>query len=696
LLERLFNARSVAVVGASRDKKKVGHSVLANLANYGFRGRIYPVNPKATRILGMRCHPDLGSIPGTVDTVVVCVPARFVPSVLEDAGKKGAKAAVVISAGFREIGTEGRELEARCIGIASGYGMRVLGPNCLGFINTRNGLNASFAHAMPRKGPIAFFSQSGALCTAILDWSLGRGVGFSKFISLGNKADIDELDMLEHLSEDPHTSVILGYIEGVGRGREFIEAARRAVKRKPVILVKSGGTAAGARAASSHTGTLAGSERAFEAVFRQTGILRAKGIRDLFGYAMAFAAGRAPDTDGLAVVTNAGGPGIIAADACERSGAEMAMLSSGTVAALRKALPHSAGFYNPIDVLGDAGADRYKAALGAALEDPAVGGVLALLTPQAMTEVEKTSRVLVRLSKAADKPVLASYMGGPGVEKGMDILATGGVPSYEYPEEAIDAYDAMLRYRDSLARPEPVYGSYDVDRDAVRSVIDTANRDGIKELGERDARGVIEAYGFRLPKNVLATTSAEAVKAAREIGYPVVMKIASPDILHKTDVGGVALGLSSDDEVRKAFLRITSSARGMMPEAAVWGCMVQETVGGGREVILGMSLDPQFGPLVMFGSGGIYVEALGDVTFRVAPVDEASAREMITEIRAYPILRGVRGEPPSDLDAVAESIMRLSQLATDFPEVVELDINPLVVWPEGGGTAAIDARITLA
>jgi len=695
LLEKLFNPDSVAVVGASRDRRKVGHSIMANLVGRGFAGRVYPVNPSARSIIGHRCHPSVSSIPGTVDMAVIAVPAKLVPSVIQDCAGKGVTSAIIISAGFRETGEEGKALEKRVMDIASGHGIRVLGPNCLGVINTANGLNASFAHASPRKGSIAFFSQSGALCTAILDWSLESGVGFSKFVSLGNKADISELEMLRYLAEDKDTRVILGYIEGVENGREFIDVARRAVRKTPVILAKSGGTRAGARAASSHTGTLAGSEQAFEAAFKQTGVLRAATIEDLFNDALAFAGCPIPRSPNLAIVTNAGGPGIIAADACERSKAEMAAFGPATVRRLRRCLPASSGFFNPVDVLGDAGADRYGCALEYVLRDQAVGGVLVVLTPQAMTDVDGTAKYIAGLKSRSSKPVLASFMGGPSIKKGAGILEEAGVPVYGYPEEGVKAFESLVRYKSGLARTRPRIVRFDADRASAEKVMDTARAAGRKELGENEARDVISAYGFRIPKSTLAVTSDEAVSAAIDIGFPVVLKISSPGILHKTDVGGVRLGLKTPAEVKAAFIEITSNAIRLVPDALIRGCLVQETAGPGHEVILGMSKDPQFGPLIMLGAGGVYVEAMKDVSFRIAPLGADDALEMMDEVRGFRVLRGLRGERPSDINAVRDAVLRLSQLATDFPDVVEMDINPFIVLGEGEGAIAADARLTL-
>lgn len=694
MLEGFFNPKSVAIVGASREEGKTGYSIISNIARYGFRGKIYPVNPKASEIMGLTSYPNLTSIKDDIDLVVIVIPPKFIPDTIDECAKKGVKSAIIISAGFKETGGEGRRLEADLTNKAKGYGIRLLGPNCLGLIDTNSQLNASFAAGMPPKGKIAFFSQSGALCTAILDWAVGNNIGFSKFVSLGNKADLSELELIEYLANDPETSVILGYLEGVEKGREFMEVARRAAKRKPLIIVKAGGTAAGARAASSHTGTLAGADRAFQAAFDQSGIIRAVSIEDLFDYALSFAGQPLPAGPRLAVITNAGGPGIIAADACERFKVELAELSGDTINKLRESLPPVAGFFNPVDVIGDARSDRYDAAINTVLADPNVNGAVVILTPQAMTEVEKTAEIVVNASKTG-KPVITSFMGEASIKGAAGLLRKNGVPNYPYPERGVKSFATMVRYTNWLKEPDPVINNFDVNRDKVREIFASARSEDRLELGEKEAREVIKAYGFRVPKAMLARTSEEAAIVAKGIGFPVVMKISSPDILHKTEVGGVRVGLASEEEVERAFLEITSNASRRMPKALIWGVSVQEMARKGKEVIIGMSKDHNFGPMLMFGLGGIYVEVLKDVSFRIAPVGKSDVERMITEIRSYPLLKGVRGEAPADTDALVDGIQRLSQLVTDFPEIMEMDINPLLVLPKGEGVVAIDARLTL-
>ena len=695
MLDGFFKPHAVVVIGASREEGKVGFSIVDNLLKGGFPGPIYPVNPKATEIRGLKCYPDLTQVPDGADLAVLVIPPKVCIPTLEACVARGIRSAVVISAGFKEVGGEGAEIEKALRACVRELGIRVIGPNCLGIIDTKSRLNATFAAGMPPVGEIAFFSQSGALCTAILDWAIGNDVGFSKFISLGNKADTSEVDFIEALAADPETRVIIGYIEGVENGQRFMQAARAASKVKPLIIVKSGGTAAGARAASSHTGTLAGSEKTFSAAFRQSGVIRAESIEELFNFARAFATQPLPKGPRLCIVTNAGGPGIIAADAVERSTAKMATLQPETVERLRKALPPTAALYNPVDVIGDAKEDRYQAALEAVAADPNVDGVLALTTPQAMTENDKFAEVVGQTAKQTGKPFFTSFMGEVSVAQARVILRNYGVPQYPYPEPAVRTFEAMVRYREWQEYTPAPPREFTVDKGRVALTILEAQRAGRTTVGEREAREVIAAYGLRLPQNVLARTVDEAVAAAQQMGFPVALKIVSPDILHKTDVGGVRLNLQDADAVARAFAAIDTSVRRFFPSAAIQGIAVQEMVAGGKEVILGMTRDPSFGPLLMFGLGGIYVEVLKDVAFRVAPIGPDEAEAMIREIRSFPLLRGVRGEKPSDLNAIVDALCRLSQLCVDFPEVLEMDVNPLLVKPEGEGAVAIDARLGL-
>jgi acetyl coenzyme A synthetase (ADP forming)-like protein len=696
MLDAFFKPESVAVIGASRDPEKLGYAVVSNLKEAGFRGRIYPINPKADEILDLEVYPSVLDVPDSIDLAVIVIPYRFVPDVLRQCGQKEVQAVVVITAGFREAGREGLEREMELVEIAGQYDLRLIGPNCLGVIDTATPLNASFAPGMPPAGPIAFMSQSGALGTAVLDIAMAGRIGFSKFISLGNKADVSEIDLLEALADDPESSVILIYVEGVPDGQRFIEVARQVTHKKPVVAIKSGVTASGSRAVSSHTGSLAGSEAAYKAAFRQAGVIRATSMEALFDYALAFAYQPLSQGDRIGIVTNAGGPGILATDALEHANLEIPRLSHETVEALEEYLPGAASAANPVDVLGDALADRYEHAVELVLHDPNVDGVMVILTPQAMTEIEKTAEVVGRLAQGADKPVVGCFMGEARIEAGIEMLRKHGVPNYPFPERAAAALAAMSAYRRELERPvfEPEPCTTCIP--AVRELLDKVRAEGRVSIGDLEAWDVLEAYGFPIPESRLAETPDEAVVIAEEIGYPVVLKIASPDILHKTDVDGVKVNLRSATDVRDAFDLMVYRAGRYVPGAKVWGCQVQQMVQGGREILLGMSRDPQFGPLVAFGLGGIYVEALKDVAFRVAPFSPQEAGEMIREIRSFPLLEGVRGEPPADFGAMVDALLKVSRLVTDFPEIVELDINPLMVFDEGRGAMAIDMRLVLA
>jgi acetyl coenzyme A synthetase (ADP forming)-like protein len=696
MLDTFFNPQSVAVVGASRDPEKLGYAVLANLKDAGYPGPLYPVNPKADEILGFKAYPSVLEIPDPVDLAVIVIPYRFVPAALEQCGQKGIPTVVVISAGFREAGREGLEREMELIEIAHKYKLRIIGPNCLGVIDTDTPLNATFAAGMPPGGPIAFMSQSGALGTAVLDMAMAGRIGFSKFASLGNKADVSEIDLLEAWGDDPASRVILIYVEGLPDGQKFIEVARRVTRGKPVVAIKSGVTASGSRAVSSHTGSLAGSEAAYKAAFQQAGVIRATSMEGLFDYARALAYQPLLKGDRIGIVTNAGGPGILVTDALEHAGMGIAHLDPETTEALTGFLPGAASVGNPVDVLGDALADRYQRAARLVLDDPNVDGLIVIVTPQAMTEIEKTAHAVGQMAQEADKPVLGCFMGEARIEAGVEALWQYSVPNYPFPERAAAALAAMSAYRRERERPVFEPQPSEICIPVVHELFDSVRADGRVSIGDAEAWEVLKCYGFTVPQSRLAETPEEAIEIAEEIGYPVVMKVASPDILHKTDVGGVKLNLGSAEDVRDAFDLIVYRAGRYVPGARIWGCQVQQMVSGGREVLVGMSRDPQFGPLVAFGLGGIYVEALKDVAFRVAPFSRQEANEMIREIRSYRLLEGVRGEPPADREAIVDALLRISQLVTDFPEIVELDINPLMVFEEGRGAMAIDMRLVLA
>ena len=698
-LTEFFNPNSVAVIGASTDPRKLGYSVLENLIEGGYatQGKIFPINLTATEILSVPAYPTVQDVHGPIDLAVIVIPYPYVPDALRTCGEKGIPAVIVISAGFREAGREGVERELELIDITRHYGIRLIGPNCLGVIDTYTPLNASFSAGTPPKGPMAFMSQSGALGTAVLDISLAGRLGLSKFVSLGNKADVDEIDLLNAWCDDPHTQVIMIYSEGMANGQEFISTARRVTAKKPVVAIKSGVTQSGSRAVSSHTGSLAGSEQAYHAAFNQAGVLRAESMQSLFDIALALGYQPLLQGDRIAIITNAGGPGILATDALERSGLSLARFENETISSLGLHLPDAASAANPVDVLGDARADRYQFALEIVVADPNVDGLLVVLTPQAMTEIDATAEAVGRLSKSLDKPIITSFMGEAQVESGIDLLESFGVPNYPFPERAALAFKAMSDYRKVLNRPTPEYVKFDVDLRETREVLERVRAQSRLSIGDSEARQILTAYGMQIPKSEIAATPDDAVDLANQIGYPVVLKIASPDILHKTDIGGVKVGLESAEDVRDAFELMVYRAQRYLPQAHLWGCLVQQMVpAGGQEVLVGMNRDPQFGPLVTFGLGGIYVETLKDVTFRVAPISVQEAELMISEIRAHALLDGVRGKPPLDKDAIVDAILRIAQLVEDFPEIVELDINPLMVYPQGQGAIAIDMRLVLS
>lgn len=697
-LDFFFHPRAVAVIGASADPKKLGHAVVDNLVNGGYLKdghRVYPINPKADAILGQKAYPSVAEVPGPIDLAVIVIPYMLVPEALRGCGRKGIPAVVVISAGFREAGREGLERERELLEISRTYGIRLIGPNCLGVIDTVTPLNASFSLGMPPSGPMAFMSQSGALGTAILDWAQAGRLGLSKFVSLGNKADVSEIDLLNEWAEDDSSRVILCYIEGLPDGQEFIRVARRVIRQKPVVAVKSGVTVAGARAVSSHTGSLAGSEQAYQAAFRQAGVLRVTSLEDLFDCARAF--GYLPPLKGdrIAVVTNAGGPGILATDALERSGLALARFDPACIHALEEFLPDAASAANPVDVLGDARADRYRFALEQVCADPHVDGVMVILTPQASTEIAETAQAVAETAKKVDIPILASFMGEARVGVGTAVLDANRVPNFPYPERAAMVLKAMSAYRGYRQEPLPTYETIAIDHAAVRKTIDTALAEGRVTIGDAEARAILTACGLEIPASELAATPEEAVEIADRIGYPVVLKVASPDILHKTDVGGVKVGLENASEVSDAFDLITYRCQHYLPDARLWGCLVQKMAPPGTETLIGMNRDPQFGPLVTFGLGGIYVEILKDVAFRIAPFSRHEAEEMLGELRTRALLDGVRGKPPADKEALVDALLRIGQLVVDFPEIAELDINPFIVYDQEHGGVAIDMRLVI-
>lgn len=692
MLDGFFQPSSVAVVGAAREPGKVGHFVFRNLLDAGFEGPVYPINPKADEIQGHRAYASLADAP-PVDLAVIVVPAAAVPQVISECAVVGTHAAIVISAGFTEAGPAGAALERELLERAKEGGVRVLGPNCLGLISSASRLNASFAAGFPPAGHVAFMSQSGALGTAILDYARGEGIGLSHFVSLGNKADITETDLLRVWHVDPNTSVIAAYLESVSAGPAFVEAARAVTRDKPVIVLKSGVSDAGARAVSSHTGSLAGSDAAYDAAFHAAGIVRAESVQHLFDLAAGLSAQPVPSGPGVAILTNAGGPAVMATDACDALGLSLASLEGETIDRLRELLPQHAAVYNPIDILGDAGPERYARSLEVLLEDPNVRAIVAILTPQAMTSPTETAHLITEAAAGSQVTVLGCFMGRDSVSEAWAVLRDGGIPNYPFPERAAATLAEMMEYGVARSR---VHAEPDVTGDGtdrVRTAVAEARDAGLTFLTEQRAAECVEAYGLTVPRGSVASDLDAARSVASEVGYPVALKIASPDILHKSDIGGIRLGIADEDELAEAYDAVLGRARSYAPDALIDGVLVQEMVPSGREVIIGVDRDSQFGPLLMLGLGGVFVEVMKDVAFRLAPVTPAEARSMLEELRSYGLLRGARGQRPADIDAIVEAACAVSRLAADVEQIVELDINPLIVGNTGEGAIAADVRI---
>jgi len=694
-LDTLFAPTSVAVIGASNRPGSVGRAIFTNILLNEYTGTVYPVNPKDRSISGVRSYPSVQDLPESVDVAVVVVPAAVVPEVTEECGKKGVKNLIVISAGFREVGQDGATLERQVTTLARKYSMRMIGPNCLGTINTdpQVRLNASFASQMPLRGSIAFASQSGSVGEAVIDYAASEGIGFSKFISVGNKADINENDVLEYLQTDQQTKVILLYIEDIVDGRRFVDTVTRVTQDKPIIAVKAGVSPEGAKAASSHTGALAGSDEAYNAILRQSGVIRVESIIDLFDYARAFAKQPLPRGNRVAIITNGGGPGIMATDASIQYGLQISQFSEVTKAKLRAGLPKEASVNNPIDLVGDAQADRYELALQA-LQDDSVDCSLVLLTPQAMVDLKKVAETIASVGPRTGKTILTSILGLTDITPAVEVLESNNIPHYVFPEAAVPALAAMYEYQRWVTRPRTQVRHFDIDTKRAQEILSTAKSARLTNLPQDDALKILGIYGLPVIKTESASSKEDAVASAKRIGYPVAMKIVSPDVIHKIDIGGVKLDLNSDEDTSKAYDEIQRNVKSNLPNARIEGVIVQEYLTGGAETIVGIHRDPKFGPLLMFGLGGIYVEAYRDVSFRLAPIRELSATNMIGEIRGNKILQGFRGQPPSDTGAIVECIQRLSQLSMELPDVIELDVNPLVALEHG--CRALDARIIIS
>lgn len=702
-LDPFIFPKSVAVLGASNKEGTVGNAIIKNIVAGNYTGALYPVNPSSKEVLGLKCYPNILDLDDTIDLAIIITPGKTIPKVMQECGKKGVKGALIISAGFKEVGEEGRKLEEKVKEIAEEYNIRIVGPNCVGLINAdpEISLNASFTKGMPKYGNIALVSQSGAICSAMLEYASSKNIGFSKVFSLGNKADVNENEILELLGNDRQTGVILMYVEDLADGRKFIEIASNITgekeDRKPILALKVGRSPVGARAVSSHTGALAGSEDAYDAIFTQAGVLRVDTTEELFDYAMAFANQPIP-SEGAVIVTNAGGPGIIAADAAAKYRLKLSKLGDDAMNQLSRILPTVASLLNPVDIIGDADHLRYEDALRIILHDENVNSCIVIATPQLMLNLEALAESIVKInSEFKQKTILCSLMGVAWTEKALKILEENKIPQYAFPESAVRTLSTMNKYRSWASRPRTGVRVFDdVDKDTVRQIFESVRKEGRYFVQEAEAMGVLKAYGLSVPAFRIAKSGNECLGIAEEIGYPVVLKISSPDIAHKVDMGGVELNLKNAQEVMEAYHRIMQNARVKMPDARITGVNVQEFVKKGREVIIGIKRDKHFGPLIMFGLGGTYVEIFRDVSFRLAPIRELGAYRMIESTNASKILSGVRSEKPSDIKAVVESLERISQLAMDFEEIEELDINPMVVFDEGGGCKAVDARIALS
>jgi acetyl coenzyme A synthetase (ADP forming)-like protein len=710
-LEPLFRPRSIAVVGASRRRDSIGGAILRNLLEQEFQGPVYPVHREASYVQSVPAYPTVDAIPGPVDLAVIVVPAAHVLETVEACGQKGVRALVVISAGFKEVGPEGRARETALRETVRRYGMRLVGPNCLGILNTDPGvrMNATFAPVQPPPGRVAFSSQSGALGLAILDYARELNLGISQFVSVGNKADVSGNDLIEFWAQDEGTDVILLYLESFGNPLKFIQLARKVSRSKPIVAVKSGRTVSGARAATSHTGALAGSDAAVDALFHQSGVIRTDTIEELFDTALLLAYQPVAGGKRVAILTNAGGPGIMAADACESAGLALPPLSAKTTKALRAFLPAEASVRNPVDMIASARAESYQKALALLVADENVDAVIVIFVPPLVTGAPDVARAILAGGKGSKKPILSCFMGSHGIPESLKSLNEGHIPSYAFPEAAARTLARVAQYgRWRSAEPGSTPKLKGVDAAAARSILepflaripvpaDGAPADGSAGWLPADALlPLLGAYGIRTPVLRPAGNRGEAAAAAKQIGFPVVMKVKSPDVVHKTDVGGVKLNLRTEEEAARAFDEIRASVSRAKPDARFDGVTVEPMVAGGIETIVGMTRDPLFGPVVLFGLGGVAVELLRDVAVRVAPITDRDAEEMVGEIRGAPLLDGYRGAPPVDKASLLDLLHRVSRLAVDHPEIVELDLNPVVAFPGEKPALVLDARVRIA
>ncbi len=701
-LSNFFNPKSIAVIGASDEEGTVGWRLFKNLVENGYNGRVYPINIRKQKILGFKAYQSVEQLPERVDLAVIAVPAKVVPSIVEQCGKVGIDNIIIISAGFKEIGQEGKALEDRIAEIRSRYGMRIIGPNCLGLVRPSINLNATFLRRMPKAGNIALISQSGALGAAIVDWTIKEDIGLSVFISVGSMLDVDFGDLIDYIGNDPETKSILLYMEGVTDAKKFMKNARKVAKIKPIITIKSGRFSESAKAVASHTGSLAGEDNVYDAVFKRVGIVRVEEIQELFNCAEALAKQPLPNGPRLAIITNAGGPGIMAADALLARNGRLAVLSSKTMDTLNKALPSHWSKGNPIDLIGDADTERYRVALEACLEDDGIDGILVIYTQSFLDSVELAHTIIdvYSKSKSRSKPLLTSLMGQWEAHK---ILNRYGIPTYDTPEQAVKTFMYMYQYKNRLelldGSPEPYTSTTTISitsdkKDRLLSIINNALNEGRAVLNEVEAKEFISCYNIPTVKTLIANDEDSAVKIADMLGYPVVLKILSPDIVHKTDVGGVILDLKNEQEVRYAYREMMRNVKMKRPDARILGVTVQPMVSKrGVEVILGSKNDPIFGPVILFGMGGVGVEIFKDFTLELPPLNSKLARSMIEGTNVYNLLKGYRGMPAADISKLEEVMVSFSQMLIDFPQIREVDMNPIIVHMDN--ITVLDARIVI-
>ncbi len=691
-LKPFFEPKGVAIIGASSSPDKLSYGILKNLLGYGYPGKVYPVNPRADEILGQTCYADIGSVPHPVDLAVVVLPSMAIPAIMESCGEKGIRAVTVISGGFREVGEEGKKLEEELLRIAEKHSIRMIGPNCVGTMNLVTGLNTTFIKGVPARGGIGFISQSGAVCGGVVNHIEGKGIGFSHFLSLGNEADVDETDMIEYLGQDEHTNVIAAYVEGIRDGEKFLKVCRKISGKKPLVILKAGRSEEGARAVSSHTGSLAGSHAAYSAAFRQVGAIEVFSVNDLLNVSMALDWQKPPKGRNIAIITNSGGPAALASDSLAEHQINLAEISGASQSLLRGKLNPAAQVANPVDMLGGANEDEYAHALDVCLKDAGVDMALAILVPTSLVNTVNVAKAIVDASRKTEKPVIACMMGSGCVSEARLELHGKNVPMVDFAELTGVMFGALAR-RVNSRKPsaQPPESGRKGGRESVGRLLMERSHKII--WGEHDTRPLLHAYGISLVPGKYVTAENEVLQAARELGYPVVLKVASQDVLHKSDAGAIKIGINNDDDLKTAVSELLKNVSAYQPDADVEGFLVEKMAPSGQEVIIGMKRDASFGPLMMFGLGGVFVELFRDVSFRVAPLNRQEALEMVQETKAFKLLNGFRGGVIYDLDAVLDNLIKLSYLAADFREIQEIEVNPLLVLTEGAGALALDCRM---